>query len=84
MNKADAAFSAVGWLAVAAMAGGGAVFTAQRHGWAWDTALYAALAGLALGGLSMVAVAWLVSVLWRWARMRAYTRCCGLAMLAPY
>lgn len=60
MSKADAAFSAVGWLAVAAMAGGGTVFAVQRHGWAWDSALYGALAGLALGSLSVVAVAWLV------------------------
>jgi hypothetical protein len=63
MSKADAVFSAIGWQAVAAMAGGGAVFAAQRHGWVWDTALYGALAGLALGGLFVVAVAWLVSVL---------------------
>lgn len=63
--KADTVFSAVGWLAMAAMAGSGAAFAVQRHGWAWDAALYGALAGLALGGLTVVVVAWLVSVLWR-------------------
>ncbi|KZE27743.1 hypothetical protein [Crenobacter luteus] len=61
--RADTVFNAIGWLAVAAMAGGGAAFA--RHGWAWDTALYGALAGLALGSLAVVAIAWLVSVLWR-------------------
>lgn len=63
--KADTVFSTIGWLAVLTMAGSGAVFAVQRHGWAWDTALYGALAGLVLGGLSVVAVAWLVSVRWR-------------------
>lgn len=60
MPKPDTLFDAIGGLAVLAMAGGGAVFAAQRHGWAWDSALYGALAGLALGSLAVVAVAWLV------------------------
>lgn len=58
--KVNAVFNAISWLAVLAMAGSGAVFAVQRHGWAWDSALYGALAGLAQGSLAIVAVAWLV------------------------
>ncbi|GGX99969.1 MULTISPECIES: hypothetical protein [Vogesella] len=65
MLKPETLFDAIGGLAVLAMAGGGAVFAMLGHGRAWDVALYGALAGLALGGLSVVVVVWLVSVLWR-------------------
>lgn len=57
-------FDLVGWLAVAAMAAAGALFSGTNHGWAPASLGYGALAGLAVFGLPLL----LVALIFAWLR----------------
>ncbi|MGE8358058.1 MAG: hypothetical protein ACN6N0_16855 [Microvirgula sp.] len=54
----------MGWLAVAAMAAAGALFSGANHGWSPASLGYGALAGLAVFGLPLL----LVALIFAWLR----------------
>lgn len=66
--KADKWFDLIGWLAVAAMAGVGAVHAGITKGWQAEQLAYGAMAGLLVFGLPLVLLALLA--VWLWPRRR--------------
>lgn len=65
---ADKWFDLTGWLAIALMAGIGAVHAGMTGGWQAGHLMYGAMAGILVFGLPLVVLALVAS--WLWSRHR--------------